>query len=28
DGYLEIGRKVIPLGKSHKEMLMSRIQAL
>ena len=28
DGYLEIGRKVIPLGKSYKEMLMSRIQAL
>ncbi len=28
EGYLEIGKKVIPLGKSHKEMLMSRIQAL
>lgn len=28
DGHLEIGRKVIPLGKSHKEMLMSRIQSL
>lgn len=28
DGHLEIGRKVIPLGKSHKEMLMSRIQTI
>lgn len=28
DGYLEIGRKVIPLGKSYKEILMNRIQAI
>ena len=28
DHHLEIGRKVIPLSKSHKELLMSRIQTI
>tara|TARA_R110000764_G_scaffold208485_1_gene294149 strand:- start:7 stop:741 length:735 start_codon:yes stop_codon:yes gene_type:complete len=28
DGHLEIGRKVIPIGKSHKELLLNRIQTI
>ncbi len=28
DHHLEIGRKVIPLSKSHKELLLSRIQTI
>lgn len=28
DGHLEIGRKVIPIGKSHKEQLLHRIQTI
>ncbi|TLP80240.1 LytR/AlgR family response regulator transcription factor [Maribacter sp. ACAM166] len=28
DGHLEIGRKVIPIGKSHKELLLNRIRTI
>jgi len=28
DGHLEIGRKVIPIGKSHKELLLNRIHTI
>jgi len=28
DGHLEIGRKAIPIGKSHKELLLSRIRTI
>lgn len=28
DGHLEIGRKVIPIGKSHKELLLNRLHTI
>jgi DNA-binding LytR/AlgR family response regulator len=28
DGHLEIGRKVIPIGKSQKELLLNRIRTI